>query len=469
MQQNKFIKIFYRLSPAEKIALKKWMYSPAFNKQEALRRLFDYLCSLKPENDPKLLAAEQLFVQAFPDELFQLPKLRYLLSDLMQLFEMFLVYRHRQTKTFDFQTDLAEAYRDIQEEDLSRAALAKAELILEAEKLRDYEKEYRLKQLAYRFQEQKDRSDDCNLQALNDSFDLAYIAGKLKQACRILSYQGMFSRQYDTGLLNKLLEYLGDRPDIVKEPAIGLYFYYYKAATMPLDSAKYFDQFKKYLFDFQSLLALSEIRDLYILAINYSIKRLNTADRVFFLNETFELYKRALENDFLLEQGKISPFAFSNIVAVALGMNMDEWAEDFINQNASKLDEKWRKAQTDYNRSRLYFYRKEFNKAADLLVADDFEDLHLNLSAKVLLLKIYYHLAEFQLIEGLINRFKTFLSRKKVLNYHKENYKNILRFIQRLLDLNPFSEKDKKKLRSEIETVELLTERVWLLEQLDKK
>jgi hypothetical protein len=298
----------------------------------------------------------------------------------------------------------------MQAAELSRAAFSKAESIFEAEQLRDIEhleNAYRLQHLGYRLQEQKDRAEDSKLQALNDSFDLAYIAGKLKHACRILSYQGMFAKQYDTGLLKKLLEYLNEKPELLKHPALGLYFYYYMAATESTNSADYFAQFKQYLFDFQSLFAVSEIRDLYILAINYSIKRLNTADRNFYLHETFELYKNALGNDFLLEQGKLSPFAFSNIVAVALGLDMDEWVDIFINNYSSKLDEKWRRAQTDYNRSRWHFHRKEYKKAADLLVADDFEDLHLNLSAKVLLLKIYYHLGEFQLSDGLINRFKT--------------------------------------------------------------
>ena len=94
--------------------------------------------------------------------------------------------------------------------------------------------------------------------------------------------------------------------------------------------------------------------------------------------------------------------------------------------------------------------------------------MHLNLSAKILLLKVYYALEEIQLLEGLLNRFSTFLSRKKELAYHKNNYNNIIRFTRRLVVINPYSTKAKDKLRQEIKNTPLLTERVWLLEQLDK-
>lgn len=469
MRSNKFIKIFYYLNPAEKVAFRKWVHSPAFNKQAALIRIFDFLYRLDPEKEAHLLDRNVLFAQAFPESPFHLPRLRYLLSDLMQLMEHFLVYRYRQQNDFDFKLDLAAAYRAVKLEDAAKEALAGAKSLFEQQTLHGMEhieQAYQLQWMTYLLQEQGDRAEAQNLQALNDSFDLAYLAGKLKHACRVLSYQGMFSRQYDTGLLSKVLEYLETNSELLKEPALGLYFYYYQAMTRPDQATITFAKFKQYLFDFQAVLSISETKDLYILALNYCIKRLNTEDKAFYLRETFDLYNGALEQGVLLEKGQLSPFTFSNIVAVALGLGLETWTDRFITDYSPKLDEKWRRAQTDYNRSRWYFQQKAYRKAADLLVADDFDDLHLNLSAKVLLLKVYYHLEEMQLLDHLIKRFKTFLIRKKILNYHQENYHNILRLMQRLVDLNPYSEKDKTRLRREVEKTELLTEKEWFLEQL---
>ncbi|MCP4440751.1 MAG: hypothetical protein GY810_17525 [Aureispira sp.] len=132
-----------------------------------------------------------------------------------------------------------------------------------------------------------------------------------------------------------------------------------------------------------------------------------------FIKETFELYEEALKRNVLLESGKISPFAFTNIVAVALGLKKYDWTWNFIHKYTLHLPSKTKQAYTDYNLSRWHFHQQEYQKAEELLVADDFEDLHLNLSAKMLLLKIYYELRELQLLDGLLNRFRTYLSRQK--------------------------------------------------------
>lgn len=66
--------------------------------------------------------------------------------------------------------------------------------------------------------------------------------------------------------------------------------------------------------------------------------------------------------------------------------------------------------------------------------------------------------------------FRTFVNRKKqsgeLQTYHQENYLNIIRFAQKLLNFNPFDKAEKKKLREEIIAAKILTERDWLLEQL---
>jgi hypothetical protein len=53
------------------------------------------------------------------------------------------------------------------------------------------------------------------------------------------------------------------------------------------------------------------------------------------------------------------------------------------------------------------------------------------------------------------------------MGYHKENYQNIIRYTKKITRVNPYSKKDVLGLKSEIETANPLTEREWLLEQID--
>lgn len=470
MQKNKLIHIFYSLSPHEKVSFRKWVYSPFFNKQETITKLLDHLYHTDLEKDRQLLDRNYIFNLIYGQIPFSMPKLRHLLSELTQLLEQFLVYQYRKEEDFDFQLALSEVYKQRGFEQLQEQSLQKAKKIQAKhpfEDITELEQKYQLEWATYHKNFAKNRSIHSNLQSLNNSFDLAYIAGKLKHSCRILSYQGMYPQQYNLGLLPQLIEYLEQAPEQLQQPTIGLYYYYYRASTTTKEENSYFKKFKEYLFDYQQLLPKNEVRDLYILATNYSIKRLNTDQHDYYIQETFELYQEALKQAILVENNKISPFAFSNIVAVALGLKKYAWTWDFISSYKAYLASKLRAAYTDYNLSRWYFHQQQYQKAEELLVADDFEDLHLNLSAKMLLLKIYYELGELQLLEALLNRFRTYLSRQKGLVYHKKNYNNIIRFTLRLVNINPYSEKAKTKLKKELDSEELLTEKKWLLDQLE--
>ncbi|BDS14911.1 hypothetical protein [Aureispira anguillae] len=471
MTKSKFVAIFYSLTPNEKVSFRKWIASPFFNKKKSIIRLLDHFYSIDLKKDRHLLHRTSIHNAVLDSQPFNMAKLRHLMSELTQLLEQFLVHQYRQSQTLQFQLDLSNIYKQRRLMHLSQQSMNKVYQLHKKQPFRDInqlEMSYQIELAAYHIHLEKDRSTPQNFQTLNNNFDASYIAGKLKHSCRVLSHQGMYTQQYDTGLLTQVLSYLEEQPQYLEEPTIGLYYYYYMASTDALNETTYFRKFKNYLLRYQYLFEREEMRDLYILATNYSIKRLNTNQRSYYLTESFELYQQALENEILLENKKISPFAFTNIVAIALGLKKYDWAWDFLQTYNTYLAKPIRQAYTDYNLSRLYFQQKQYQKAAELLVADDFEDLHLNLSAKMLLLKIYYELGEFQLLEALLNRFNTYLSRQKILVYHKKNYNNIIRFTRRLVGINPFSSKAKNKLQKEIELVDLLTEKGWLLEQLKK-
>ena len=105
----------------------------------------------------------------------------------------------------------------------------------------------------------------------------------------------------------------------------------------------------------------------------------------------------------------------------------------------------------------------------DSLLRDtDQADLLINLYAKNLLLKIYYELGEFKLLDSFLDAFQIYLRRKKDIASHKKNYWNMIYYTQKLMKVNPFNTSAKEKLKAKIESEEVLLERPWLLEQLGK-
>jgi hypothetical protein len=88
------------------------------------------------------------------------------------------------------------------------------------------------------------------------------------------------------------------------------------------------------------------------------------------------------------------------------------------------------------------------------------------MTAKTMLLKMYYEQDELDALESLLESMRTYMQRKKVIGYHKTNYKNFIRYTKKLLKVNPYNKLLVERLRKEIETTNPLTEQEWLLRQL---
>jgi hypothetical protein len=95
----------------------------------------------------------------------------------------------------------------------------------------------------------------------------------------------------------------------------------------------------------------------------------------------------------------------------------------------------------------------------------EYDDVLQNLAAKVMLCKIYYLLDESDALENQLDSIQIYIRRKKVLGYHKDNYQAIVRFMRRLVALNPNDPAQKYALRQQIAAAAVLTEREWLMKQ----
>ena len=132
------------------------------------------------------------------------------------------------------------------------------------------------------------------------------------------------------------------------------------------------------------------------------------------------------------------------------------------------LKRRIRESTWKFNLARLEYEKKNYDNALVHLQKADFGDILNNLNAKTLSLKIYYELDEFNLLDSHLESMKTFIRRKTVMAYHQTNYLNIIRYTKKLLSTNFYDRTKKEALQKEIEQEEILTEREWLLEQVNK-
>ncbi len=170
----------------------------------------------------------------------------------------------------------------------------------------------------------------------------------------------------------------------------------------------------------------------------------------------------------MLENNNITRYTFGNAVAFAIKVGEFDWAEQFIERFQHHLDEKERNSIVNFNLSRVYFEKGDYNKAQNMLTQFDYNDMLFNLIAKTMLLKIYHEKEEFDAFESLLESMRTYLQRKEALDpARKAAYKNMISLMKKLLHLNIFSKVQREKFREVVGKTNPLAEREWLLKQIE--
>ena len=294
--------------------------------------------------------------------------------------------------------------------------------------------------------------------------DAAFIARKLRHACFSLSHQAVFKTEYKIGLLDEVLTTSEATPELLSFPAISLYYECYRTMT-ETDTEARFESFRQLLFRLSNQLPSVEQSYLFLLAINYGIRQINIG-RQQYDQPVLDLYRMALNKGLLLENGKLSHFAFNNMVAIGVRIGETDWVEQFIEDHQSYLERKHRNVAVSLGLARLEHGRKNYGEALIHLQASDYKDFINNLIAKTLQVKIYYESDEWEVLEAHLRNMKNYIRRKRAFGYHRENYLNIIRFTQALIEINPFDKEEKEALKKAILQSDPLTEREWLLEMI---
>ncbi|MBL7827285.1 MAG: hypothetical protein JNJ57_11680 [Saprospiraceae bacterium] len=461
MDKSLLWEAFSSLSPVEVREFHKFVRSPFFNTRPPLVELTELLMACRESGkspDLKGAAVEQRLAH----------------SGLLALLDKYLIYKEKTTDVERGKIRLAAAYRKRKLAKHFQISLREAKQSRDAQPWRhaDYFHDLNLIEWEqYQFDTSERRTESLNIQSTSDMMDMAFLSRKLRLACLAVSHQAVYKTEYELGLLSELLTHV-EAKGLATTPAIGLYFHCYKFLTEPQDSGNtgekgeiHFNLFQQMLLENSHSFPADELRALYLLAINFGIKKLNEA-REGWLRITFDLYKSALELNLLLENNQISRFAFNNIVAIALRAEELDWAEKFILEHRPKLERQWRDATASLNMARVAYARKDYKTALLNLQRSDYKDLINNLIAKTLQLKIYYETDELDLLASHLAGMKNFIRRHTAIGYHRANYTHLVEYTQKIMNLNFNNSKEVEALRQRILDEKILTEKEWFLEML---
>lgn len=465
IKNSKLMAVLSNLSRKEQNALRKFLLSPYFNQREDVIQLFEILVK-NHKNSVELPKKEAIFKKIYPKKQFSDQTCRLLMSYLFKLVEQFLGVQEILEDETNLELKKAASYRKHKMPIFFQRSLNKIETDLEKSPLRNsqyfqYLHEMQMEQ--YQLISTEAPTDNLNLQSIADTIDISYLTLKLKQTCTLLSHKAVYQTDYEIGFLAEMLQYIQAK-NLLAIPAINVYYHCYFMLLEP-NGENHFWTFKQLLFEHGRRFSTTEIRDLYTLTINICIRQINEGEKSYF-KEALDLYKEGLKQEYLLENGVLSRWAYFNIAAAGLQTGEYDWVDFFIKTYKNTLEKKYRESSFSFNLARLEYARKNYALVMELLQKSNYRDLLANLGAKTLLLKVYFEMEEFDLLHSHLDAMKNYIRRKHVIGYHRKNYMNIVKYAQRLMVLNPFDLAEKKQLKMRIEEEEILTERAWFLAQI---
>lgn len=456
------------LKSLENDALKEFdqfIQSPFFNKNTELCRFWGIIKN-SLNNNQNTLNKEKIHESLYGSEAFKDSRIRLLMSDLLGLFDQYLIHADVKNNAYYLKDKPVHYYREKGLLSHFSKKMKKVKKGIEKNKIRNTS--YFGLNAALNFEEyqfeisQKRVSSD----TLKETFlfkDLEYILTKLRYACILSSNKAAFKSEVEIEFLEEILAYI-KKEELFQHPAIGIYYNCYR--LLENEEEKYFDRYKYLLSEHIEVLDNVEIREVFLVGVNYCIRQINLGKSKM-SNALFELFELGLKGNYLLVDGNLSRFTYRNIVTIGLINKKYDWVENFIHEYKPKLDSKFRESMFTLNLALLKYERKDYDEVQELLYKYDQKDLLLNLFAKTILLKVYFEQGSNKLLDSHLDAMEIFIRRKKVIGYHRKHYMNIIKYTRKLLKLNPYDKEAKSKLLTEVKSADTIAEKNWLLKMME--
>jgi hypothetical protein len=458
MEKSVLATLIQSFSPVEVREARKFLQSPFFNQREDVLVLFEQLITGIEATKDSIWA--RIFGKEVP---FEEQKLRLLMSYLHGLLEQYLAVKEFNSDELGLQIQLITAYRKRKMPaafDRVRKNLSK---VVTAQPLRNaafHERLYLLDWEAHQVMYPQNPTDISFLRSASKSADAAFLSKKLQIVCLLTAHQTVYKSDSAEGWEEALVEQ-AEQGNFAVLPAIAVYLHCYRMLRQPTE-VSHFQLFKAILLEQGTRFSAEELHGLFILAINYCVRRLNAGDAQYY-REALELYKEGLSKNHLLEEGGLSRFTYHNIVAIGLHVGELDWVRYFINEYKNRLERRYRESVFSFNLARLAYAERNHDHVLELLQKANYRDPLHNLAAKTLLLKTYFDLGEYDTLQSLLDAMRNYLQRKRVLGYHRTNYLNIIRYAEKLLRLPLKDRTATAALKEALEQEEVLTEKAFFL------
>ena len=270
---------------------------------------------------------------------------------------------------------------------------------------------------------------------------------------------------YNIEFLEKLLPII-EADSIKNNPVIKVYLLVLKTLRFP-ENEKTYHLLRAAINKNIKYFNNEEQYDLYGYLQNYCIKKINSGKNNY-LMLLFENYTEMISNKVIIKDNQITQFDFKNIITVALRVEKYDWATNFIHEFKSFLPEKERANAIAYNQARIEFYKKNYSIGLKTLLSVEFTDVFYSLDSRVLILKTYFELEDYEAALSLINSFKIYLKRdKKISDFQNSTYSGFIKIFNLLIRFKLGYLNDLNYIENELENIKQIADSTWLNQKIE--
>lgn len=438
MKSTKLLSLYQTLSAKEQADFTVYVQSPYFNTNEKLVRLANFLQEEAPGYET--CSKERAFAAIFGSKtVFKKQWLYDNVSGLLRLLEGFLTQQ-------EFERSPLPRGRTLLASLNQRHALKHFSYILrnqeqelahrEGQNAGFYLEKYLLSvEVSAFYGKQKNRAFDEALLDVNESLDVFYLAAKLRVACEIINREHMLNVPHQQEQMEVLKPYLfANAAHYMNFPVIAIYHHIYLSMREDEEESHY-QELVKLLAEHAGSFEQEEAANMYAYAQNYCIRKINRGNSAY-LEELFKIYQSMLQNELILREGYLRHEHYKNITTVGLRLKRFDWVHQFLENYRDRLPEEQQENAYNYNLASFYYEQKDFNRAMRLLQQVQFTDVYYHLSAKSMLLKIYFEEEEEEAFKYHLLAFTAYLKRNKHISRSYLNiHENLVRFAKKAFQL----------------------------------
>lgn len=470
MIKSKTLSLLRALSAWERRHLWEYVKSPFFNKNQKLVTFCEHLYTYAPNFQHPGLDMEELFPHFFPGEKYNHQKLRYLMTDFTRLVEGYLAYQKWQADDIGKDLYLLKACADLKAvkvfEEKNRKIKQKLQKSF-SKSHTGYTDMLRYVEISYNNTVKLGIKSAHSHQVSDvvEALDELFLVNKLRYSCELINQSKVSNRPFDFFLTEELVSKMETEQKM--GGALGKLYYHALLMLQAKDGHEHYYTFKTLLNERELEIDPRELSDLYICALNYCINQINHNEHQFH-QEVFEVYKTLIEKKLIMdENGRLTLQQYKNMVTVGTRVKEFEWTQRFIETNKQYLKEDEAENAYTYNMAWLETEQGNYRQVKRLLAFVEFPNIFYQLGSRLMLIRTYYELEDFDDLSYLLNSFRMFLRRNKELtDDRRKSYLNLIRMLNSLLRYRQGGKISIQELETLLSTYPDVAASTWLEEKI---